>query len=212
VDNGATWKLIHDERASIAETFEALSPAQWSEPSLCQGWSVQDTAGHILNGAEQTPGKFFCRMALNGFRFNKMIDTDARMSGRIPSEEIIDRLRRRLTTTNRPPATVVTMLGEVVVHSEDIRRPLQIQSTTKPEAIVAALELFTKTGFPLNSKQRIAGVRLIASDLDWSHGDGPQITGSGLNLLLAMTGRSVGLAALAGDGVEIVRARSKAGA
>jgi hypothetical protein len=104
------------------------------------------------------------------------------------------------------------MLGEVVVHSEDIRRPLQIPSTTKHEAIVAALELFTKTGFPLHSKQRIAGVRLISSDLDWSYGEGPQITGSGLNLILAMTGRPVGLGSLAGDGVEIVRARSKAGA
>jgi hypothetical protein len=87
--------LIHDERAGIADTFESLSLAQWSEPSLCQGWSVQDAAGHILNGAEQTPGKFFSRMALNGFRFNKMIDADARISGRIPSAEIVDRLRRR---------------------------------------------------------------------------------------------------------------------
>jgi len=53
-----TWKHIHSERSDMAETLAALSAAQWAAPSWCEGWSVRDTAGHILAAAEQTPANF----------------------------------------------------------------------------------------------------------------------------------------------------------
>src|SRR5665213_1275391 len=54
-----TWQLIHKERAAMADTLEALSPEQWAADSWCTSWSVQDTAGHILAAAEQTPLNFY---------------------------------------------------------------------------------------------------------------------------------------------------------
>jgi uncharacterized protein (TIGR03083 family) len=185
----------------------ALTPAQWSRPSLCAGWSVQVAAGHIVAGAEQTSAGFAKGMATNLFRFNTMMDRVARQLGALPPSEIVERLRARTSTTNHPPAPVMAMLGEIVVHGEDIRRPLALDSDANPEAVVACLDMFSKTGFPVGAKKRVDGLRLVADDLGWSHGAGPEVSGPGLSLVLAMTGRHVGLDGLVGGGVTSLRSR-----
>ena len=207
MDDPTVWKAIHRERAAVADTLATLNPSQWSQPSLCGGWSVHVTAAHIVMGAEQTPSHFMKRMAANGFRFNTMMDRDARRLGTLPTTELIDRLRARLTTTNRPPAPVITMLGEVVVHGEDIRQPLGIPSNVSDEALTACLEMYKGANFPTGTKKRIESLRLVATDVGWSHGTGPEVSGPGSALLLAMTGRAAGLNDLAGDGLATLRQR-----
>ncbi|MGO9557930.1 MAG: maleylpyruvate isomerase N-terminal domain-containing protein, partial [Acidimicrobiales bacterium] len=49
-----TWKLIHAERAAVADTLASLNTDQWAVPSLCEGWPVHIAAAHIVAGAEQT--------------------------------------------------------------------------------------------------------------------------------------------------------------
>jgi hypothetical protein len=73
--------------------------------------------------------------------------------------------------------------------------------------MLACLELYKTTGFPVGTKKRIAGLRLVATDIDWSYGTGPEVTGPSLPLLLAMTGRSAGLAGLGGAGLATLRSR-----
>jgi uncharacterized protein (TIGR03083 family) len=206
--NTQTWALIHAERGAMADTLASLTPEQWASPSLCAGWSVHDAAAHILTGAEQTPRNFVTRLAANRFRFDAMMDAEARRLRSVSSDEIVARLRSRTTTTNRPPAPVAVMLGEIVVHSEDIRRPTGADGSPAPEALVGALDLFAKMGFPVGAKRRIDGVRLVASDVGWSHGDGPLAEGSALSLLLTMTGRPDGLAGLTGEGVGVLGQRT----
>jgi uncharacterized protein (TIGR03083 family) len=210
MDDARTWDLIHRERAATADTLAALTPAQWAQPSWCGDSTVQVTAAHIVTGAEQTPGHFFGRMAANGFRFNTMMDRDAHRLGERPITELVDRLRATTTTTNRPPAPVATMLGEIVVHGEDIRRPLGLEPETSPEAVLGCLALYEGSGFPVGGKKRIAGLGLVATDLDWSHGSGPEVSGPGLALVMAMTGRTRSLDALSGDGVDTLRDRAVA--
>ena len=207
MDKAKTWELIHRERASMADTLAELKPSQWAEPSLCAGWSVHIAAGHILAGAEQTPRAFITGMAGSGFRFNTLMDRNARRLGALPPAEIIERLRARTTTTNGPPAPAVTMLGEVVVHTGDILHPLGQGREMSPEALVACLEMYKTTSFPVGTKKRIDGLRLVATDVDWSYGTGPEVTGPALPLLLAMTGRTPGLDALSGAGVATMRSR-----
>lgn len=210
MDNAKTWSLIHNERAAMADTLATLTPAQWGEKSLCGNWTVHLTAAHIVVGAEQSTARFMKGMAASGFRFNTMVDRDARRMGALPPSEIIERLRARVTTTNRPPAPVMAMLGEVVVHGEDIRHPLGLHGNTSPEAVAACLEMYTGANFPVGGKKRIAGLHLVATDTDWTHGAGPEVSGPGLPLMLAMTGRSAGLDALAGDGLATLRSRMAA--
>ena len=207
MDDTTTWNLIHKERASMADTLAGLTPQQWKQPSLCGGWTVCQTAAHIVTGAEQTTPRFLGHMVVNGFRFNKMMDRDAKKMAENPHDEIIARLRARVTTTNRPPAPVMTMLGEVVVHSDDIRRPLGLEADVSPDALVACLEMYKVSSFPVGTKKRIEGLRVVATDVDWSHGSGPEVRGHAMPLMLAMTGRVAGLDGLEGEGVATLRAR-----
>jgi uncharacterized protein (TIGR03083 family) len=205
--DAATWQLIHRERQSLAQTLDGLAREQWAAPSLCAGWSVQVAVGHVVAGAEQTGPAFVRDLAASGFRFNTMIDHVARDRGTAPPGDLIKRLQARTTTTNRPPAPVVTMLGEIVVHSEDIRQPLGITADVPGEAITACLTMYSGAGFPLGSKKRVAGLKLTATDLGWSHGTGPEVSGPGRSLLLAMAGRPAGLTELTGDGLDQLRSR-----
>jgi uncharacterized protein (TIGR03083 family) len=210
IDETTTWKLIHQERATLADALDELSGAQWAAPSLCAGWTVQVAAGHVMAGAEQTRLNFVRAMAANGFRFNTMIDRVARRSGQLTPAEIIARLRARTTTTNGPPAPALTMLGEVVVHGADILRPLGIAGQVAPEALAGCLTMYTKVSFPVGTKKRIAGLKLVATDIGWSYGSGPEVSGPGEALMLAMTGRKAGLGELSGDGLGTLRARMDA--
>jgi uncharacterized protein (TIGR03083 family) len=207
MDDAQAWKMIHSERAAVAATLATLDPTQWSQPSLCGGWSVRVTAAHIVMGAEQTRGKFIKRMAANGFRFNAMMDRDSRRLATRPTDELIGRLRSRLTTTNGPPAPVMTMLGEIVVHGEDIRHPLGITSAIGEEALRACLGMYKTANFPVGTKKRIDSLRLTATDVDWSHGSGPEVSGPGASMLLVMTGRAAALADLQGEGLATLTRR-----
>jgi uncharacterized protein (TIGR03083 family) len=210
MDDVKTWQLIHAERAAVADTLHSLSSSDWAKPSLCGDWSIQITAGHILAGAEQTKGHFMKGMVTSGFRFNALMDREAHRMGSLPPAEIVSRLRARTTTTNRPPAPVVTMLGEVVVHSEDIRGAVGQTGTKNPEALVACLEMYKAANFPLGTKKRIDGLRLVANDLDWTNGTGDEVSGPGLSILMAMTGRAKALDSLTGDGLTTLRSRMPA--
>ena len=209
-DAATTWSMVHAERKVLVETLSKLTPEQWATPSLCGTWTVKLVAAHVLSGAEQTGPNFMKGMVVNGFRFNTMMDRDARRLGALRTDEIVERLRVRTTTTNHPPAPAMAMLGEVVVHGEDIRRPLGL--TEEPtavgaDAIVACLEMYKTATFPVGGKKRIVGLRLVATDVDWSAGTGPEVSGPGRSLLLAMTGRRGGADDLVGDGVATMRTR-----
>ena len=202
-----TWSLIHAERAAAADLLAGLTPEQWTAPSLCGSWTVRQTAAHLVVGAEQTTGGFVKGLLATGFRFNTMMDRTARGLAERPTDELVERLRARTSTTNRAPAPVVTMLGEVVVHTEDIRRPLGLAGGPSPEAVGACLEMYKGAAFPLGCKKRIEGLRLVASDLDWAHGDGPEVTGPATTLMMAITGRGAVATDLDGEGLPTLQAR-----
>ena len=203
-----TWKHIHSEREQMAETWAALAPRQWGAQSWCQGWSVQDTAGHVLAAAEQTPVNFYKELASAGFRFNVFTDRGARRLAAIGPDELVRRLRDRTSTTNHPPAPVMAMLGEIVVHGEDIRRPLGLKHQPPEAALVAVADSWKNSNLLIGAKRRIAGLRLRATDTKWSHGDGPEVSGPLISLILAMTGRKAVQPDLSGEGVTELTSRA----
>jgi uncharacterized protein (TIGR03083 family) len=211
-DDVRTWAMIHAERKALAAELEDLTPEQWATASLCAGWTVGFLAAHVLAGAEQTPGHFVGGMAAAGFRFNALMERDARSRAELSPRQIADRLRQRTTTTNRPPAPVVAMLGEVVVHGEDIRHPVGLPGTVANDAANACLDMYTRASFPVGGKKRIHGLRLTTTDTGWSYGAGPEVSGPALSLLLAMTGRPAGLKELSGDGAPVLSQRLTASA
>jgi hypothetical protein len=99
------------------------------------------------------------------------------------------------------------MLGEAVIHSEDIRRRLGIGHDYAREGVIRVADFFKNSNMLMGSKKRIAGLGLRADDADWATGSGPEVCGPALSLVLAMTGRAVALSDLSGDGVETLRSR-----
>jgi hypothetical protein len=61
--------------------------------------------------------------------------------------------------------------------------------------------------FPVGAKKPIAGLRLAATDVDWTCGTGPEVSGDALSLLTAMTGRRTDQKGLTGDGVPTLASR-----
>ena len=97
-----------------------------------------------------------------------------------------------------------------VIHHIDITRPLGRPTTTSPAARRAALDKIVTLGGFVRAKARARGLRFAATDLDWSWGTGPLVSGVAEDLLLALSGRPVGLDALSGDGLPTLRSRLEA--
>jgi hypothetical protein len=101
----------------------------------------------------------------------------------------------------------MAMLGETIVHAEDIRRPLGIRHTYPIETLTRVAEYYQGSDLVLPAKRRIVGLRLVADDGPFATGSGPLVSGATLALVMAMTGRSVYCDDLAGDGVATLRDR-----
>jgi hypothetical protein len=94
------------------------------------------------------------------------------------------------------------------VHGLDIRWPLGLQRLIPAERLQKSPTfLTTPPASSLVPKGALGGLRLEASDIGWTHGNGPSVRGSSEALLLAMTGRTIALEHLDGDGVATLRGR-----
>src|SRR4029077_11013506 len=113
-----------------------------------------------------------------------------------------------MTSVKHPPGPTQTWLGETIVHSEDIRRALGIQHEYPTDAVMTVADFYKGSNLLIGSKSRIAGLTLRATDANWSHGTGPEVSGPILSLVIAMTGRKQADDDLAGDGVATLRSRS----
>ena len=92
-------------------------------------------------------------------------------------------------------------------HHQDIRRPLGLPRELPTDRLLAALDAAPGIGGLLKAKGRAKGLRFVASDLDWSWGDGPEVKGNAEAILLALGGRPSVLDELGGDGLPALRER-----
>jgi uncharacterized protein (TIGR03083 family) len=202
------WHHIHTERANLIDTWIGFTSEQWKCPSLCSGWSVQDVAGHVVGGAEETPISFIRGLAEVGFKFNAFTDRVAKKNAATGPTELVRRLQARTTTTNHPPGPADAMLAEIVVHGADIRRPLQVSYRYPEAALVHIADQWKNSNLIIGAKRRIAGVKLKATDVTWTHGEGPEVTGPMLAIVLAMAGRTDAHRELSGEGLATLVSRS----
>jgi hypothetical protein len=88
------------------------------------------------------------------------------------------------------------------------RRALGIKHEYPTAAVVQVADFYKGSNLLIGAKRRIDGLTLRATDAEWSHGTGPEVSGPVLSLVLAMTGRKPADDDLAGDGVTTLRART----
>lgn len=201
------WPTIHAERKALADDLAGLKDEQWQTPSLCVGWSVHDMLGHMVATAKMSPPRFIGRFVGSGFNFDKMANKDIKAETANGPAGTLAELNAHLNDTSAPPGPIDAMLGEALIHTEDIRRPLGIKHEYPLDATVRTLDFFKKSNLLIGAKNRIAGVTLKATDTTWSHGSGPEASGPAHSLLMAMTGRKSALDDLSGPGVDVLRSR-----
>jgi len=202
------WSEVHAERKALAADLRELSSEDWARPSLCSDWTVRDVLAHMTSAAKLTPPAFFGKMIGSGFSFDKVQEQGvAAQRGATPADTLAS-FESVLTSVRHPPGPTPTWLGEVIVHSEDIRRALGIQHAYPTDAVVRVADFFKGSNLLIGSKRRISGLTLRATDAEWSHGTGPEVSGPILSLVMAMTGRKVAADDLTGEGVATLRSRT----
>lgn len=202
------WSAIDAERHTVVEYLTSLPDAAWASPSLCTGWSVRQVVAHVIALSEITAGSFLTGMVSNRFSLNRLNDTRMRRIADASSNaQLIDRLAARATARSHPPGPVMTLLGEVVVHAEDIHRALGSYGTHPAEHLTAVADFYKRSNLVIPAKKRVAGLTLRATDTEWTSGDGPEVSGPMIAILMAITGRTVALDDLSGDGVATLRQR-----
>jgi uncharacterized protein (TIGR03083 family) len=202
------WPVIHSERKALATDLGALRDDQWSASSLCSDWTVRDVLAHMTATAKMSPAAFFVKFAGSGFNFGKVQSSGiAAQQGTSPADTLAG-FEAIVNSTGHPPGPPATMLGETIVHSEDIRRALGIKHAYPAEAVVQTADFFKNSNLLIGTKRRITGLTLRATDTEWSTGSGPEVAGPILALLMAMTGRTAATGELTGEGVETLAARS----
>ena len=199
--------MVHAERRSLAGFLDTLEPDQWRAPTWCDKWTVQDLVGHLTAAGNITAPHFFGGFIRCGFNFDHFVEGDLRQYANGSPVEVRQRFDAIIDSNRKPPGPAYVALGEVMVHGEDIRRPLGARGDHAPAALTTLAELYRKTGAPLRAKKRLVGLKLVATDVDWSTGEGPEVRGPCISLILAMVGRTGALADCEGPGVDTLRSR-----
>lgn len=195
------WPVVHAERAALARDLETLPVPLWATPSLCPGWDVHDVLAHLVDDARTTRLGFLRRLAAAGFDFDRCNASGIARERRSDPRSTLAAFRAVSGRTTSAPAPRATRLVEAFVHGEDIRRPLSIGHDCPAAHVAEALRYQLRTGVRLGGGQeRAQGLRLVAADADLDAGTGPEVRGSVLALLLAVSGRPVGPEELAGPG------------
>jgi uncharacterized protein (TIGR03083 family) len=208
VDKSDIWLVIHAERKALAADLQVLDDAQWQASSLCGRWTIRDVTAHMTATAKITPPAFFAKLAMSGFSLERLQDKDIAVEKGTSTGDTLARFEAVENSTKHPPGPLDSWLGEAILHAEDIRRPLAIQHDYPTDAVVRLADFYKGSNLVVGTKRRIDGLTLRATDADWSHGSGPEVSGPILPLVMAMTGRKAALDDLTGDGVTTLRGRT----
>jgi uncharacterized protein (TIGR03083 family) len=203
-----TWDMIRSERAGLVDALADLPAADWDAPSLAAGWSVRDVVAHIIATAEMTPPKFLTGLAGTGFKFNVLSEKNiVKVREGRTDADLVATYRSLIDARHAPPGPSVSWLGETIVHGEDIFRALGSYRNHPADHLRAVGDFYAGSNLLIGAKRRIEQIKLHATDTGWTHGEGPEVNGPHVALVMAMCGRKAALDDLAGPGVSVLRGR-----
>ena len=197
MDAETSWQVIAGQRRALADLLEGLTAEQWHTPSLCAGWSVRDVAAHVAM-APQPPG--FGAMVREGVRargsFHRLNHDVAVRHAERATDRLVAELREHADSRRLPAVTSYrNIVPDILVHGQDIAVALGLDRPMPVDAATAGATRVWTMGWPFWARRRLRGIRLRATDADWSAGlstgDGDaEVRGPIGALLLLMTGRT----------------------
>ncbi|MFM1722135.1 maleylpyruvate isomerase family mycothiol-dependent enzyme [Rhodococcus sp. PAM 2766] len=201
------WSAAATERAALADDLAGLHEAQWAQQSLCGRWVVEEVVAHLTAAASVGALRWFGSVL--GARFDFDLHNARRLAeyrGATPAETL-ERFQRVVNSTTSAPGPTAAWLGEVVVHAQDIRRPLGFARTPAVETVTEVARFYSRRDFTVAGRSTIEGLRLEATDGPFTTGAGPIVSGTTLALTMVMAGRGAYCDDLTGPGVSTLRDR-----
>lgn len=201
---------VNDARfVALAAGF---SEQEWSRPSLCEEWSNRDVLAHLVVGYSAGATAIAAEILRHNGSFDQANAAMARTltASRAPADLLDDfqRLTQRPQGLGRhfPPRL---LLGDHITHELDMVFALGREPTVPADALAAVLNTQVSVPNPFVPAFRNSrGLRLIATDADWSYGGrGPFVRGRAAELVSVLGNRPAMLGQLEGDGVDVLASR-----
>jgi uncharacterized protein (TIGR03083 family) len=196
------------QRHRLIETLEGFTEDAWNTVSLCEGWRAREVVGHLVSILEVPMGTFMWN-AVKARSFDRYADAVAREIGARDLQTLLANYRSVADKRFAPPVVgLIAPLSDVYVHTRDIERPLGLSASLDPNGQRAVLGYFCggrAHGFIPPSRTK--GLRFEATDMTWSMGSGPVVSGTAEALMMSVSGRRVALTEVTGAGVPILRDR-----
>ena len=206
MDDETTLRSEFDaEHADFIALTRSLSADQWAEPSLCSGWNIRDvvvhTAWHVHRDRKAVVG-FLLKSSISGS--SQAGANQIARDGNRSNDSLIQWLAS-------PGQCDQVNLGEMMIHQQDVRRPLGLNREIPEHQLARILDIsLTRSGSMTlvpASRKISQGLRLIATDIDWSSGHGEEVRGTGEAILMAISGRIGVVDDLEGPGAEVLANR-----
>lgn len=205
------WRATDSERLSLADLLDDLTPPEWAAPSLCAGWTVRDVAAHLALAHTGVLAGAVGAVRARG-SFDRMVHDTAVRHAAEPTAVLVGQIRAMVGSRRHAPGiSHLEPLLDVLVHGQDIALPLgRPREVPVVPAAAAATRVWTYRWpwtIPFRARARLRGLRLAATDVEWSAGEGAPVEGPVGALLLLLTGRTAAaLPRLSGPGVRLLTA------
>ncbi|WP_193611970.1 maleylpyruvate isomerase family mycothiol-dependent enzyme [Nocardioides lijunqiniae] len=208
LDRASIDAAVGAERLALADLVAGLDDRQWATPSLCGAWTVRDVIAHLCGTTRDSLGTILVAAVRARGSFDRMeVDRAARRAASHSTADLVAMLRESAGSQRRMPgSSPMDPLMDLVIHAQDVARPLALDHSSPPDVVTASLA-FVATNRFMGAPKRLRGLRIVGSDSGWSHGHGPTVRGPDRDLLLAVSGRPAGLAALSGPGLSRLTAQ-----
>ena len=173
----------------LADLLATTAVDAWDAPSLCEKWLVRHVIAHVTMPARLTPAQFGAEMAAAQGDFTVLSDTVATRDASLPVADLLDQLRSaRLHAWQPPGGGAAGALSHAVIHSLDVTIALDRPAVAPTEAVTTVLDQLTAvrgSWFGVD----LTGVRLEATDTDWSWGSGRLVRADSGSLVALLSGR-----------------------
>lgn len=203
------WKIAADARRAYADLVGGLTAEQAETPGVCGDWTTHHVTGHLVSFVDVGLPKFFANMAKHRFNYDRAADTMARRVAERPMDDLVATLRSKADKKSALPIFPGEMTAaDVAIHTQDVRRKLQLDGELPAELLTTALVFMTtdKRAGAIIGKGKLDELQFRATDTEWTHGEGELVSGPAESLLMGITGRSV-YDELDGPGASTLRDR-----
>jgi uncharacterized protein (TIGR03083 family) len=215
----AMMELIAAHRRALADTLSQLTADQWRGPSLCAGWTPAHVLAHLTMPFRISEADFMAGLQSCGGDFTKFSDEIAARDSQLRPTDLVHVLKDNADNPWGPPGGgLVGALSHDVIHGLDITWPLSLPHEIPERAMTIVLDLISGLVAPDGDEVRaaelragadratlfgfpLAGIRVRATDLDWSAGHGEELAGRSRDLLPLLAGRLVPRELFHGTGV-----------